>query len=80
MIEIDHTLLSEEALDNLIVEVITRQGTDYGEHEMEIQAKKKQLVHNLQSGKAVIVFSSQENSCDIITRDDFLKFNTTRQY
>ncbi|MDR3502657.1 MAG: YheU family protein [Legionella sp.] len=75
MIEIDHTLLSEEALDNLITEVITRQGTDYGEHELEIQTKKKQLVHNLQLGNAVIVFSSQENSCDIITKDNFLKFS-----
>lgn len=74
MIEIDYTLLSEEALDNLIIEVITRQGTDYGAHEMEIQAKKKQLVHNLQSGNAVIVFSSKENSCDIITQENFLKF------
>jgi hypothetical protein len=75
MIEIDYTLLSEEALDNLIIEVITRQGTDYGAHEMEIQAKKKQLVHNLQSGNAVIVFSSKENSCDIITQENFLKFS-----
>ena len=75
MIEIDYTLLSEEALDNLIIEVITRQGTDYGAHEMEIQAKKKQLVHNLQSGNAVIVFSSKENSCDIITQEKFLMFS-----
>ncbi|MFJ1269312.1 YheU family protein [Legionella lytica] len=75
MIEIDPTLLSEEALDNLIIEVITRQGTDYGEHEMEIQTKKKQLVHNLQSGNAIIVFSSKENCCDIITREEFLKLN-----
>jgi uncharacterized protein YheU (UPF0270 family) len=74
MIEIDHTLLSEEALDNLIIEVITRQGTDYGELELNIQTKKKQLLHNLQSGKAVIVFSSQENVCDIIPQEDFLNF------
>ncbi|WP_428413820.1 YheU family protein [Legionella sp.] len=58
---------------------MTRQGTDYGEHEMEIQAKKKQLVHNLQSGNAVIVFSSKENSCDIITKEDFLKFSNLKK-
>ncbi|WP_133137453.1 YheU family protein [Legionella rowbothamii] len=74
MIEIDHTLLSEEALDNLIIEVITRQGTDYGELEQPIQTKKKQLLLNLQSGNAVIVFSSTENVCDIISQEDFLNF------
>ncbi|WP_058535188.1 YheU family protein [Legionella saoudiensis] len=74
MIEIDYTLLSEEALDNLIIEVITRQGTDYGAYELAIQTKKKQLLHNLQSGKAIIVFSSQENACDIISQEDFRNF------
>ncbi|CEG56854.1 YheU family protein [Legionella fallonii] len=37
MIKIDHTLLSEEALENLIINIITRQGIDYGEYEIDIQ-------------------------------------------
>lgn len=74
MIEIDHTLLSEEALDNLIIDIITRQGTDYGEYEIDIQVKKRQLLHNLLSGDAVIVFSSKEDTCDIIRQEDFLNF------
>lgn len=71
MIEIDHTLLSKEALENLIIEVITRQGTDYSEYEIVISVKKKQLLHNLQSGNAVIVYSAKERICDIIKREDF---------
>ncbi len=74
MIEIDHTLLSEEALENLIIDIITRQSTDYGEYEIDIQVKKKQLLHNLLSGDAVIVFSSKEDTCDIIRQEDFLNF------
>jgi uncharacterized protein YheU (UPF0270 family) len=76
MIEINHALLSDEALDNLIVEVITRQATDYGEYELDIQTKKNQLVRQLKNGSAVIVFSTQENICDIITADDFLKYQS----
>lgn len=75
MIEIDYTLLSEEALDNLLIDIITRQGTDYGEYEQNIQVKKKQLLHNLQSGKAIITYSSKENTCDIINQEDFLNFS-----
>lgn len=71
MIEIDHTLLSKDALDNLIVEIITRQATDYGEYELDIQIKKKQLMKKLQSGDAVIVYSSKEEICDIIRVEEF---------
>jgi len=74
MIKIDHTLLSAEALDNLLVEIITRQTTDYGEHETAIQAKKNQLTRKLQTGDAVIVYSEEEEICDIIRSDDFNVF------
>lgn len=75
MIKIDHTLLSEEVLDNLIIEIITRQGTDYGEYEMDIQSKKKQLMRKILSGEAVIVYSSKEEICDIIRLEDFHNFS-----
>ncbi|CEG57537.1 YheU family protein [Legionella fallonii] len=75
MIKIDHTLLSEEALENLIIDIITRQGTDYGEYEIDIQMKKKQLLRNLRCGDAVIVYFSKEDTCDIIRREDFLNLS-----
>ncbi|CEG55985.1 YheU family protein [Legionella fallonii] len=75
MIKIDHTLLSEEALENLIIDIITRQGTDYGEYEIDIQMKRKQLLNNLRSGDAVIVYCSKEDICDIIRREYFLNLS-----
>ena len=71
MIEIDHTLLSEEALENLIIDIITRQTTDYGEYETEIQVKKIQLERKLLSGDAIIIYNAKEDSCDIIRVEDF---------
>ena len=74
MIEMDHTLLSEEALENLIIDVITRQPTDYGEYEIEIQVKKNQLKRKLLSGDAIIIYNAKEESCDIIRVEDFKSF------
>ena len=74
MIKIDHTLLSQDALDNLIIEVITRQATDYGDCEFDIQMKKDQLLRQIQKGLAVIAYSSEEDVCDIIKEEDFQKF------
>lgn len=74
MIEIDHTLLSDEALENLIIDVITRQTTDYGEYEVIIQVKKKQLKQRLISGEAIIIYNAKEDCCDIIKADVFKSF------
>ncbi|WP_019217697.1 YheU family protein [Legionella tunisiensis] len=40
MIEIDCHLLSELAIENLIMEILTREATDYGEKEMDLSHKK----------------------------------------
>lgn len=74
MIEVDHTLLSDDALENLIIDIITRQATDYGEYELELQAKKNQLLRKLTSGDAVIVYSESEECCDIIRKEDLQRF------
>jgi|GEM_PF-2306946 len=76
MIAVDHTLLSESALENLIIDIITRQSTDYGDFEVEIQSKKNQLMSKLKSGEAIIVFSPKEEACDIIKAEDFQAFST----
>jgi len=74
MIEVDHRLLSIEALENLIIEIITRQATDYGEYELDIQTKKNQLIRKLTTGDAVIVYSEQEECCDIIRKEALQEF------
>lgn len=76
MLAIDHTLLSDEALENLIIDIITRQATDYSEHEIEIQVKKNQLLNKLKSGDAIIVYSSEEECCNIIRKEDFQKLSS----
>jgi len=79
MIEIDHKLLSEEALENLIVEVVTRQATDYSEYEVQIQVKKSQIKRKLLSGEAIIIYNAKEDSCDIIRAEDFKSFQPLKQ-
>lgn len=74
MIKIDHTLLSEDALENLIIDIITRQATDYGEYEVAIQVKKNQLRKKLALGDAVIVYSATEQCCDIIRKEEFINY------
>lgn len=71
MIKIDHTLLCEDTLENLLIDIITRQATEYGEFEIELHTKKQQLKQKLISGDAIIVFNTDEDCCDIIRVEDF---------
>ena len=61
-------------MENLIIDIITRQATDYGEYEIDIQIKKNQLKQKLRAGEAVIVYNDKEESCDIIRVEDFKSF------
>lgn len=80
MIEINHTLLAPDTLDNLIIEVITRQATDYGDDEMAITNKKNQLPGKLVRGEAFIVYSEEEGFCNIVSREDKLAIQALQQF
>ena len=63
---IPHDQLSPEALNGVIEEFVSRDGTDYGEREFTLEDKVNQVRRQLKSGKAVIVYDSQMESCTIM--------------
>ncbi|MGH1486113.1 MAG: YheU family protein [Cellvibrionaceae bacterium] len=60
--------LSEDALQGLIEEFITREGTDYGAMEVDLPIKMDQVKQQLKTGEAVIVFESNTESINIMTK------------
>lgn len=65
---IPYQQLSHEALIGLIEEFITREGTDYGEQEIALEHKVKQVERQLASGDVVIVFDPASESVSLLTR------------
>jgi uncharacterized protein len=61
--------LSSEALQGLIEEFITREGTEYGEHEWSLAQKVEQVSAQLRRGEALIVFDTVAETCTILPRD-----------
>ena len=59
-------MLSPETLRNLVESFVAREGTDYGEHEVSLDAKVRQVLRQLERGEAVIVFDEASESCNII--------------
>jgi len=69
-VKIPYDQLSSDALHGVIEEFVTRDGTDYGEVEILLETKISQVLAQLKSGKAVIVFDQGSETCTILKSDD----------
>lgn len=65
MVDIPWQQLQPETLRALIEEFVTRDGTDYGSREADLETKVKQVRRLLEQGKAKIVFDPESETCDI---------------
>jgi len=66
---IPHRQLSPEALQGLIEDYVTRDGTDYGEREVPLETKVAQIWRQLDLGTSVIVFNEDDQSCTILPKE-----------
>ena len=69
-LKIPYGQLNPETLNGVIEEFVTRDGTDYGEFEVSLKTKISQVLGQLKSGKAVIVFDQKSETCNILNSSD----------
>jgi hypothetical protein len=69
-VKIPYDQLSPEALQGVVEEFVTRDGTDYGETEISLETKIDQVRAQLKNGKAVIIFDQETDSCTVLRSDD----------
>jgi uncharacterized protein YheU (UPF0270 family) len=66
---IPHQMLSPEALRGVIEAFVTREGTDYGVHDVPLATKVGQVRHQLDTGTAVIVYDEDTESWTMQSTD-----------
>jgi uncharacterized protein len=62
--------LSSEALQGVVEEFVSREGTDYGEKEASPETKFMQVKSKLEKGLAVLVFDDQTETTNIFLADN----------
>ncbi|WP_289083506.1 YheU family protein [uncultured Spongiibacter sp.] len=67
-LEIPWQKLSEDAFRGMLEELVSRDGTDYGERELSQEEKIAQLRAALKSGQAFIAFCAETESWSILPR------------
>jgi uncharacterized protein YheU (UPF0270 family) len=68
---VPHHQLSKEALQNLVEQFVLREGTDYGDQEYSLAAKVDDVLSQLDSGEAIIVYSEEYETVDIRPSSEF---------
>lgn len=63
--------LSEEALQGVLEEFISRDGTDYGEEELSLAAKVARLKPQVARGEVLIVFDEVLERVTLVTREEW---------
>lgn len=72
-VEIPSNSLSPEALQGVVEEFVTREGTDYGHAERTLEEKIQAVYRQLERGEVAIVFDPESQSCNILTREAITK-------
>ena len=62
--------LSPEALQGIINEFISRDGTDYGEVEVSWETKFRHVKDKLKNGSAVLIFDDETETTNIFLAND----------
>jgi len=65
--------LSEDALQSLMEDFVTRDGTDYGLVEMSMQEKSEHLLALLKKGELLISYNDELQSCGLVTKEEVRK-------
>lgn len=72
-VEVPYEQLAPETLRKVIEDLVTRDGTDYGDVEKTLEQKSATLLELLRRGEAKLVVDLATESIGLMTRDELAK-------
>jgi uncharacterized protein len=72
-VEIPWRELSDAALQGVIEEFVTREGTEYGEREVPLATKVAQVRRQLERAELRLFFDEDSSTCQLLRREDAVK-------
>lgn len=65
---IPHDALSADVLERILDDLVTRDGTDYGDYDLSIEQKRVQALRSLESGEAVLLFDTESETMKMVPK------------
>ena len=66
---IPYDSLSSETLDTILDDIVSRDGTDYGEYDLSVAQKRQQALKVLSNGEAVLLFDTESETIKMVPKD-----------
>ena len=79
MIEIPPHKIPVDLLESIIEEFINRDGTDYGDRDVSLSEKIECARTKISRGEVVLTFDQETESCNLLTKNDFLKITKNKK-
>ena len=76
VLAIPYQQLSADALDGILEDFVTREGTDYGAQEAGMDNKIAQVRRQLARGDVLMTFDPATENCTLLTRHQFDRYST----
>lgn len=73
MILVPKERLSVEIVRQIILEYVSREGTDYGHGDWTMDEKVAQVMLQLERGEVVITYDDITETCNLLLRDEALR-------
>ena len=67
MIEIAWKDIEPQTLERLLEEVVSREGTDYGQNEISLKGKVDRLLRQLKDGRARLYWNSETHTASVLS-------------
>ncbi|SBS26575.1 hypothetical protein MSP8887_00442 [Marinomonas spartinae] len=66
---IPYDSLAKDTLETILDDIVSRDGTDYGDYELSAEQKRQQALKALTSGTAVLLFDTESETIKMVPKD-----------
>ena len=60
--------LDPDTLANVLNDIVSRDGTDYGDYDLSSEQKREQALRALKSGEAVLLFDTESETIQLVSK------------
>jgi len=72
---IPYDSLASETLMTILDDIVSREGTDYGDYDLSAEQKRQQAMNALKGGQAVLLFDTESETIKMVPKDTLTHYD-----
>lgn len=72
---IPYDSLGKDTLEAILDDIVSREGTDYGDYDLSSEQKRQQALNALKSGSAVLLFDTESETIKMVPKDTLSNYD-----